>query len=179
MKYYNFNLVTDKNSIVSDEDLFDISDELYEAGCNDGMPCVYGDTLYIEFDRKGESFEQAVVSAIKDIESVQNIKVTSVDAGEWVGLTDAATLSGTTKASLSRYSKGERGKGGFPCPLQRIDSKNPLWSWSEIATWLESQDKIETELLEIAQATATINMSLQLRDKAKFDRVSTMLAVLK
>jgi hypothetical protein len=178
MKNYNFYLVTDKNGIVSDEDLFDISDELYEAGCDDGTPAVYGETLYIEFDREAESFEQAIMSAIKNVESINNIKVISVDAGEWVGLSDAATLSGTTKASLSRYSKGNRGSGQFPCPLQRIDSKNPLWSWAEIAQWLESEGKIEKELVEIAKVTATVNMALQLRDKEKFDSVSTMLAVL-
>ncbi|CDT98111.1 putative DNA-binding protein [Vibrio coralliirubri] len=178
MKYYNFYLVTDKNGIKTDDDLFNISDELYEAGCDDATPAVYGDTLYLEFDREAESFEQAIVSAIKNVELLPGVKVTSVDAGEWVGLTDAAVLSGTTKASLSRYNKGERGAGSFPCPQQRISSRNPLWSWSEIAAWLAQQGKVEPELVEIAKVTATINMSLQLRDISTFDKVSTMTAVL-
>jgi len=175
MKYYNFSLITNKSTIKTDDDLFDISDELFEAGCDDGTPCVYGNSLYLEFDRESESYEQAVISAIKDVESVQDIQVLSVDAGEWVGLTNAAELSGTTKTSLSRYSKGERGSGGFPCPVQRINSKNPLWSWSEIALWLKEQGKVEPELVEIANFTAVINISLQFRDSEKRNQVNSVL----
>lgn len=175
MKYYHFHLITNKTDVFTDEQLFDLSDRLYEAGCDDATVAVTNGTLYLSFDREADSYEDAVLSALKDVENVQGLRVMSVDAGDWVGLTDAAELAGITKSTLSRYSKGSRGTGGFPSPKRKIDSKNPLWRWAEIAAWLKARGKASDELVQSAEFTETINLSLQLRDSKHYQDVMNTL----
>lgn len=43
-------------------------DALYEAGCDDALVAVINDTLYLDFDREASSFDEAVLSARRDIE---------------------------------------------------------------------------------------------------------------
>lgn len=177
MKTFAFDLVTDRHGLVTDDDIFDVSDAVFEAGCTDSNVHTYNGVLYLSFNREAESYEQAVISAIKQVETI-GVTVLSVDAGDWVTLADAAELTGVTKAALTRYAKGTRGKGDFPSPLHRIDSRSPLWSWADIANWLKQNDLAESEVYDIAKTTAMINMSLQLRDKYSMDRVTTYMAAI-
>jgi hypothetical protein len=41
----------------------DYEDRLYKAGCGDALIAVIDGVVYLDFDREGPSFEQAVVSA--------------------------------------------------------------------------------------------------------------------
>ncbi|MFV0574073.1 MAG: helix-turn-helix transcriptional regulator [Vibrio sp.] len=175
MTTYKFHLITNKTDVFTDEQLFSLSDGLYEAGCDDATVAVTNGTLFLSFDREAEHFQDAVLSAIKDVESVFELRVISVDASDWVGLTDAAEMAGMTKSALSRYSKGTRGTGGFPCPKRKINSKNPLWRWAEIAEWLKQNGKANEELVKSAKFTETINLSLQLRDSEHYQKVMATL----
>jgi hypothetical protein len=64
-KYYQFTLVL-KNV---DEDTLELEDSLYEAGCDDALINFRSGTVCLDFDREAVSLEDAVVSAIKDVES--------------------------------------------------------------------------------------------------------------
>lgn len=163
MKKYNFDIVVGGIKIINDDDLFEISDALYEAGCADAHPAAYNGTLYINFNRNAENYEKAVLSAISNIESVEGLQCLSVDIGDMVSLSDAAELAGTTKASLSRYSNGSRGKGNFPTPILRVDSNRPLWAWSDIADWLEKNNSIDKDIVRQARITSAINTALSIR----------------
>lgn len=178
MKKYSFDIVVGGKKITTDDDLFDVSDALYEAGCSDAHPAAYNGTLYVNFTRKGESYEQAVMSAISDIESVEGLVCLSVDIGDLVSLSDAAELAGTTKATLSRYSKGSRGKGDFPTPILRVDSSRPLWAWSDVAEWLAKNNAVDNELVEQAQVTGSINTALSIRHANSMGAVSNYLDAL-
>jgi hypothetical protein len=46
----------------------DLAETLFEAGCDDGSPWSSQGVAAIGFDRKAESFEQAVRSAIADVQ---------------------------------------------------------------------------------------------------------------
>ena len=46
----------------------EISDALYEAGCDDGMPSKSDGQISIDFIRSAPSMQDAVVSAIRDVE---------------------------------------------------------------------------------------------------------------
>lgn len=177
MKKYSFNIVVGGRKITNDDDLFEISDSLYETGCADAHPAAYNGTLYINFDRKAENYEKAVLSAISNIESVKGLKCLSVDIGDMVSLSDAAELAGTTKASLSRYSNGSRGKGNFPTPILRVDSNRPLWAWSDIADWLEKNNSIDKEIVRQARTTSAINTALSIRHSQSMGSVSHYLDV--
>ncbi|MDC9615377.1 DNA-binding protein [Xenorhabdus khoisanae] len=179
MRKYSFSIVVGGKKITTDDDLFDISDALYEAGCSDAHPAAYNGTLYVNFTRNGENYAKSVSSAISDIESVSGLTCLSVDIGDVVSLSDAAELAGTTKAALSRYSKGSRGAGDFPTPILRVDSSRPLWSWADIAEWLEKNKLIDNELVEQARMTGAINTALSIRNTNSMDTVFQFLYALK
>lgn len=160
MKTYEFSLVLHG---VNDETP-ELEDTLFEAGCDDGLICTYNNTVYIDFMREAESYKQAVLSAIKQIEQCPlNAKVASVDAGDLVGITDIANLSEISKKTISAYKNGERGPGEFPSPIQRLQGNSPIWRWSDVATWLVDNGKIDPEMAENALITEAFNQALAAR----------------
>ena len=164
MTTYTFEIVVGGIKIVSNDDLFDISDALFEAGCTDSHPAAYGGTLYVPFTRESDSYETAVETAIEQIESIDGLKCVSIDVGGIVSLADAAELAGLTRATLSKYSKGQRGNGDFPSPISRVDSSRPLWSWSDVAAWLEHRGAVDSEIVTRANTTHAINTALTIRN---------------
>ncbi|EIA1625486.1 hypothetical protein V8046_004781 [Vibrio parahaemolyticus] len=136
-----------------------------------------GNVLVVDFDREANSYEEAVVSAIKPVNSVDGLTVKSVDAGQYVGLSDTAELSQLTRSALSKFSKGERGDGIFPTPYLRVQGKVPLYDWSEIAQWLESRGLVEKGIADNAKITAQLNMELKL-EKGELEHVSRLAAIL-
>ncbi|MGS0535309.1 helix-turn-helix transcriptional regulator [Pseudoalteromonas sp. SaAl2] len=160
MNTYEFSLVlsgVDKNTP-------NLEDTLFEAGCDDGLICSYNDTVYIDFMREANSYKEAVLSAIKNIESSPlNAKVVSVDAGDLVGVSDIAQLSDISKKTISAYKDGKRGPGEFPNPVYRLKNTNPLWRWSDVATWLADNGKVDIELAQHALVTEAFNQALAQR----------------
>ena len=53
---------------LSDEELLDATDALGEAGCDDCSISVHGRGLELEFDRADRSLQEAIASAIHDVE---------------------------------------------------------------------------------------------------------------
>lgn len=51
-----------------DEELLDVTDALGEAGCDDCSISVHGRGLELEFDRVHQSLQEAIASAIDDVE---------------------------------------------------------------------------------------------------------------
>ena len=71
-----------------------VADALYSHGCDDALICYYGNSVYVEFDREAKSLDEAIESAILDIETAGiGAVVESVDSA-LVGLSDIAQLSG-------------------------------------------------------------------------------------
>ena len=52
---------------------------LYEAGCDDALIAVVGDAVFLDFDREAPSFEEAVKSAVLNIEKAGGV-VASIKA---------------------------------------------------------------------------------------------------
>ena len=64
MSTYHFTVVLADLREISD----DLAKALFEAGCDDGSPWSSQGVAAIGFDREAESFEQAVRSAIADVQ---------------------------------------------------------------------------------------------------------------
>lgn len=64
MAVYDFQLVLGNVTIMTEQ----IADALYEAGCADGTPFSSRGVAAIGFSRDADSLEQAVRSAIQDVE---------------------------------------------------------------------------------------------------------------
>ena len=65
MKTYEFDVVLRDVAEVSD----DQADALYAAGCDDGTPASRDGTAWVHFDRTAASLEEAIRSAIAQIQS--------------------------------------------------------------------------------------------------------------
>ena len=63
---YSFTLVLD-GSIGPDAEL---EDALFKAGCDDALLTFRGTTGFLEFDREASSFDEAVESAISQVEGI-------------------------------------------------------------------------------------------------------------
>ena len=177
MNEFDFALVATCDIQIDTDTIAQIADALFEAGCDDCTVMSRNQTLIIEFDREAESYERAVVTAIRDVHSVDGMKVLSVDAGDYVGLSDAAELSELSRSTLSKFSKGDRGDGTFPSPYLRVTGKAPLYDWSEISKWLADKGHAESELAENASVTSKINLALKLKN-GDFEEIQILMSEL-
>jgi len=64
MTTYEFRIVLDGEYELSE----DIADELFAAGCSDGLPGTCDGVFAIDFHREGPSLEAAIRSAVADVE---------------------------------------------------------------------------------------------------------------
>ena len=64
MATYRFTVILAGLDEISD----DLAEALFEAGCDDGSPWSSQGVAAVGFDRQAESFEQAVRSAIADVQ---------------------------------------------------------------------------------------------------------------
>lgn len=155
-----------------------LEDALYVSGCDDGLICFYGKAVYVEFDRESDSFANAILSAISDIEAAGiGAQVMSVDS-QLVGLSDIAQLTGLSRQAIAMLKDGSRGSGDFPSPIQRLKGSSPLWSWRSVAAWLAEKGKMGQELADNAQCLENINLALQLRaskQRGQIERYSALL----
>ncbi|MGH8390527.1 MAG: hypothetical protein ACRESJ_34490 [Pseudomonas sp.] len=115
-------------------------DALFEAGCDDGAFSLEPDgTVLGFFDREASTEQDALISAILDIEQAGiGARVLRVEADDdWLTASEIATRVSRSRQSIALLARGERGPGDFPVPVARQHSSNPLWSWSEVETWFE------------------------------------------
>jgi len=162
MALYNFTLTLSGVTVHT----VGLEDSLHAAGCADALVCFYGTAVYLDFDRESDSLEQAVLSAIADIESAPslNARVESVDSA-LVGLSDIAELTGLTRQAIALLKDGARGSGQFPGPVQRVKGNSPLWRWKTIVGWLVTENRIpeDSPLVAHAEVLDNLNLALQLR----------------
>jgi hypothetical protein len=65
MRTYEFDVILKNVSEVTD----DQADLLFEAGCDDGTPASCDGRAWIHFDREAQSLEEAISSAIGQVQS--------------------------------------------------------------------------------------------------------------
>jgi hypothetical protein len=61
---YEFSLILAAADVTDEE-----ADKLYEAGCDDGSILSRGDVTMVQFDREAQTLDEALASAIRDVES--------------------------------------------------------------------------------------------------------------
>jgi hypothetical protein len=65
MKTYEFDVVLKDVLEITDDD----ADRLFEAGCDDGTPACSRGAVWIHFDREAPSLEEAIRSAIAQVQA--------------------------------------------------------------------------------------------------------------
>ncbi len=157
-KMYQFTLVL-KNV---NENTSHLEDSFFEAGCSDALIHSKNGAIYLEFDRESFSLEEAVISAINDVQSSSvGAKVVSVAPENFVTESEIARRLNRPRQTISLWIKGQR-RNSFPHPVMRLAKKSSLWKWNEVVDWLYENKLIEDdELVESALFFANINAALE------------------
>ncbi|MCY4600761.1 MAG: hypothetical protein OXF27_12685 [Acidobacteria bacterium] len=157
MPLHHFTLIVDGPDLQDDAYI----DMLFEAGCDDGTVGRTDGIQYIDFDRDAPSFDEAILSAVTDVERVAGAEVVRVADAGLVSMTDIAARIGRTRESVRLLVTGGRGPGGFPPPVTDPRGRYRLWRWSDVANWLTTQ--LGEGTLPDDRAATTVNASLELR----------------
>ena len=116
-----------------------IIDRLFEAGCDDAATGRSDGIQYVDFDREAASLDEAVLSAIRDVEHIDGVSVVrAADAGI-VSMTDIASRIGRTRESVRLLITDARGPGGFPAPVTDPRGRHRLWRWFDVTPWITTQ----------------------------------------
>ncbi len=161
MKSFNFTLIFEGLDELTEE----VVEALYEAGCDDALFGERSATPFGEFDREAVNFSNAVLSAIRCVESaVPSLRVVRVEPDDLVSLTVIADRTGRTRESVRLLASGKRGPGGFPEPLAWIDANTRVWQWSNVAIWFKEKMAEDVKLDAGApQFIAALNGTLEAR----------------
>lgn len=169
MALYNFTLTLSGVTYETEG----LEDALYENGCDDALICAYGNSVYVEFDRESDSLDEAIASAVDNIESAGiGAIVESVDSA-FVGLSDIAEMTDMSRQAIAMLKDGLRGSGDFPCPIQRIKGQSPLWDWADVASWLEKNGRLKenAELAHNARVLSKWNLALRNSTSKDFEEI--------
>lgn len=148
-------------------------DALFEAGCDDATFARERDGSVLGlFDREADTPEAAVLSALGDVESAGiDARVVRVAVeGDWLTGAEIAERVGRTRQSIGQLVRGDRGPGGFPAPVARRGSPNPLWSWVEVAAWFSAYEPAavsECAPTLCSDFLAEVNDRLDLRERRR------------
>ncbi|HHL2560842.1 TPA: DNA-binding protein [Yersinia enterocolitica] len=165
MALYNFTLTLSGVTYETEG----LEDALYESGCDDALICAYGNSVYVEFDREADSLDEAISSAVENIESAGiGAIVESIDSA-LVGLSDIAEITEMSRQAIAMLKDGTRGSGDFPCPLQRIKGQSPLWDWANVAQWLLKNGRLKEGSELVINARVLSKWNLVLRNSASED----------
>ena len=103
MNDYKFTLV-----VLSDAEFEDVTEPLYESGCDDATICSRGGVLHLIFTRESTDFETAVLSAIADIETAgPMLRVKGLEPSDLVTLDELASRLGYSEEYTRKLLAGE------------------------------------------------------------------------
>ena len=131
MDTYQFTLIVEGPDLQSDE----LVDVLFNVGCDDALIGRVGGVQYLDFDRKAASLEDAVISAVANVETIPGVDVLRLADAGLVSMADIAAQTGRTRESVRLLVTGERGPGGFPPPVTDPRGRYRLWQSAEVGHW--------------------------------------------
>jgi hypothetical protein len=155
MKTYEFSIIASGLDPRAD----DFEARFYDAGCDDATVSFQKGHIIVDFAREAKTVDAALSSAIKDVMAT-GATVEHVEPDPLVSMADIACRSRMTRAAITQYSKGQRGKD-FPAPVARITSDNPLWDWAAVAEWLFRRKKLPREAVIEAQTVKAADEAIK------------------
>ncbi len=162
-KTFQFTLILSN----ADEHTSGLEDKLYETGCDDALINFRNGTVYLDFDRIASSLKEAVISAIRQIESSSlGAVVAGVAPDNFVTESEVAERLSMKRQAVSLWIKGQRrASTPFPNPKLKLSNKSPLWKWNEVAAWLYTNHVIMCkEIVDDAIFIEDINAALEERN---------------
>ena len=143
----------------------------------------------IEFTREAEGWAEAIVSAVRDVESVAGLRVSGAGQEDLVSLLDIAHRARRTREAVRLWAAGKRGPGGFPTPAWQSPSGERFWSWSDVAWWIGEHlhlavevapepIRLADEVLKARQAVADAQRILSEADITTREQLGRLLAAM-
>lgn len=163
MAKFQFTLIAEGPDLGADE----FSDALFEAGCDDALVGRSEGFQYLDFDRQALSLEEAVFSAVSDVETVEGVTIVRLAGAGLVSMADIAVRTGRTRESVRLLVAGKRGPGGFPPPVTDPRSRYRFWRAGDVETWFRCNMGDQHESRE-DHVLAAINAGLELRHHAPY-----------
>jgi hypothetical protein len=141
---------------------------LFEAGCDDATMSIQYGLLYMEFSRKAQSIEDAILSAIQDVRDAGiGAEVMRVDECNLVTQAEIARRIDRTRQMVAQYINGTRGPGGFPPPEFYLSEGTPLWAWCAVSYWFVENNILRPEEGWNAEVVHAINTALEVERQSK------------
>ncbi len=129
IKKYNFILVLEG---ISNQDT-NIADILYESGCDDATLSMRDQVAYLEFDRKSNSLQDAIVSALRNVLDADiTVRINAIDPGDYVTSAEIARRIDKSRQYVQKLKTGKYGSNIFPAPIAGLDSGNLIYGLSQI-----------------------------------------------
>ena len=153
-----------------------VADALYGRGCDGAILSTRDGITRLEFDRRADSLLQAILSAIRDVETAlaaSGVRIARVEPDDLVSIQDIAQVVGVTRQHIHLLVKGDRGAGAFPAPVLTT-SRRRFWRWPDVLDWLMEQgdpaapeiQRLCGEFRERQRTLVAVNAALDLRSNA-------------
>ena len=81
MPIHHFTLIVDGPDLQDDT----LIDAVFEAGCDDAAISRTGGVQYVDFDREAASLDQAILTAVTDLERIDGValvRIAAIDLGQ-------------------------------------------------------------------------------------------------
>ncbi|MBI5128979.1 MAG: hypothetical protein HZA66_06025 [Rhodopseudomonas palustris] len=153
MKAFEFSVIASG----LDPESADFADRFFLAGCDDATISFQKGRIIVDFTREAPSIGEAIASALESVRAA-GATVDRIEPDPLVSLSDIAARSGLTRAAITQYAKGQRGKN-FPAPIARVTSDSPLWDWAVVAKWLYGNSKLSRDDAIAAEAVRLANIT--------------------
>jgi hypothetical protein len=155
----------------------EVTDALFEAGCDDATPSVRSGRVYLTFTREASSFKEAIISAIRDVKRSRiGVEVLNVDDCNLVSQSEIARRISRTRQQVGQYVSGTRGPGDFPPPVYGLKEGRPLWDWCDVLSWLYRNRIVDRAVYDASMTVAGINAVLEFVRQGRID--SSLIEVL-
>ena len=155
MKAYEFSIIASG----LDREAPDFESRFYDAGCDDATVSFQKGHIIVDFTREAETIDAAISSAVEAVVAA-GATVERVEPDPLVSLADIAARTGLSRAAITQYAKGQRGKN-FPPPVARITTSSPLWDWPVVAQWLFLSNTLSRDAVIEAIAVKEANDAIE------------------
>jgi hypothetical protein len=154
MGEYEFTLRFDISQVAADID--DCVESLGAGGCDDatigvGIP----GRLALMFARDAASAEDAVITALRDVETALPEAILFEAAPDFVGITEVADIMGKTRQNMRKLLLSC--SAGTPLPIH--EGSSSIWHLAPVLEWLrdEKQYAIDPALIDLARTNMQLN----------------------
>ena len=151
---YDFTL---KYSVPQDFAHDQLESSLFQAGCDDAIIGLgQKGRLALNFTREAESAEQAMLSALQDVQrAVPEARL--VEAGpDFVGMSDMASLLMFSRQNMRKLIQTHL--ASFPMPVH--EGASAIWHLCDVLAWFSETQKraIPADLMDVARVSMGVNM---------------------